>query len=114
MIVYFWHKSKVILWGAGSLGLLCLVYALFVHGQILKMDHFTLQVIKKRDLEIADHDAVKETQVTLDHAFVASKRGKYYYPVLCNRAKTLSIYNMLYFKDKMAAEAAGYMPFSGC
>ena len=40
--------------------------------------------------------------------FVASKRGKKYYPVTSRSAQTLSPANRIYFRDAASAEAAGY------
>lgn len=114
MIVYFWHKSKVgqgVLVGLGILGAL---YYLFVFTQILKMDFQTVQIVRRPVEQITIIPEIVNNQATEDYAFVASKRGKYYYPKLCNKAKTLSIQNMLYFKDILSAESAGFKAFSGC
>tara|TARA_B100000315_G_C14375002_1_gene494771 strand:+ start:94 stop:567 length:474 start_codon:yes stop_codon:yes gene_type:complete len=40
--------------------------------------------------------------------FVASSRGKKYYPVLASQAQNLAPENRVYFPDAAAAEAAGY------
>ena len=42
------------------------------------------------------------------YPFVASKRGKYYYPINCSLAQQLSKQNKVYFKSKKEAEAKGY------
>lgn len=42
--------------------------------------------------------------------YVASKRGKKYYPVTSRSAASLAPANRVYFKDVEAAEAAGYAP----
>ncbi len=47
-------------------------------------------------------------------AFVASKKGKKYYPVDCAGAKSLSESNRIYFKDVAEAEAKGYTISTSC
>jgi hypothetical protein len=47
-------------------------------------------------------------------AFVASKKGKKYYPVGCAGAKSLSESNRIYFKDAAEAEAKGYTISTAC
>lgn len=47
-------------------------------------------------------------------SFVASKKGKKYYPTNCPAAKNLSQTNVIYFKDAAEAEAKGYTKASGC
>ncbi len=46
--------------------------------------------------------------------FVASSRGKKYYPVGCSAVKTLSQTNLVYFKDQAEAEAKGYSLSTSC
>lgn len=46
--------------------------------------------------------------------FVASKRGKYYYPVDCYLANTLSEKNKIYFNSRAEAEKQGYIFNSRC
>jgi hypothetical protein len=123
MIVYFWEKSKktYIRWGTllltGFLGL----YLFFIWTQIQIHSGETLQVIRNASFgTLLGAETVEKNPLSTsdqpvgEHAFVASKRGKYYYPKACSKAKTLSVKNMLYFKDKMSAEAAGFSAYSGC
>ena len=114
MIVYFWYKSKTgkLLIGTGLsvMG----IYCLFIYSKILKMNVQTIQIVQKKALpEPLAQQSSRYIQNT-EYTFVASKRGKYYYPKKCDRVKSLSIQNMLYFKDKMSAEAAGFKAFLGC
>lgn len=114
MIVYFSYKSKV---GKGILmGLsLCIyIYVLYIHAKILKLDIQTLQIISKNEVFIEEKEVDKEPEQGQNHQFVASSRGKYYYPINCSKGKSLSVKNMLYFKDKMSALAAGYIEYIGC
>ena len=46
--------------------------------------------------------------------YVASSRGKYYYPDNCSLAKTLSPKNLLKFNTAKEAEDAGYILNSHC
>lgn len=120
MIVYFFKKSKEIIkkWGIVAGVAVVLIYGYFVWTQILLKEHKTLQIIRGQVIEsgpISKNDEqvdIEEAQG--DYLYVASSRGKYYYPKSCSRAKSLSIKNMLYFKDKMSAEAAGYRAHSAC
>ena len=41
--------------------------------------------------------------------FVASKRGKYYYPVLSANGENLAPANRMYFRTAAEAEAAGFL-----
>jgi len=41
--------------------------------------------------------------------FVASKKGKYYYPVESSQARSLVPGNRVYFQDETSAQKAGYM-----
>jgi len=46
--------------------------------------------------------------------FVASSRGKYYYPADCSLAKNLSEKNKIYFKTREEAESRGYIYNTRC
>lgn len=119
MIVYFLKKSKktYIQWGTALCLTLIILYMSFVFAQKLKNTP-TIQYIKK-DLIEQDQNISKNVQTPLDpekgdYLYVASKKGTYYYPKNCSKAKALSIKNMLYFKDKTTAEGAGYKPHTSC
>lgn len=123
MIVYFNKKSKIIKkWGILTCLLMIGIYGLFVWSKIIKNDIVTMQIIHSKPVPIQQTkdtllESVKSTAMTNSHGeylFVASSRGKYYYPKTCSRAKSLSVKNVLYFKDKMSAEAAGYVAHSSC
>lgn len=47
-------------------------------------------------------------------AFVASSRGKKYYPVDCNAVKNLAEANKIYFSSAQEAESKGYTLSSSC
>ena len=114
MIVYFLTKSKAGRGLALVLGLLACAYVQYVFIREVSGHSLTLQIVKARQPEVPVAPSGDTGTQVQDHAFVASKRGTYYYPVGCSRARTLSVKNMLYFKDISAAEAAGYKAYSGC
>ena len=66
------------------------------------------------DLEqgLAQIEAKKEAQK--EFPFVASSRGKYYYPVECSLANSLKEENKIYFKSQEEAEANGYTYNTRC
>ena len=48
------------------------------------------------------------------HQFVASSRGKYYYPIDCSLAENLSEANKIFFSSKEEAESRGYIFQTKC
>lgn len=120
MIVYFFKKSK------GTLIYLLILtssivfvgYLFFVLEKIDAGKQVSIQIIKSESNLAPSQTSQIETKegikANAEFPFVASKRGVYYYPINCSKAKSLSVKNMLYFKDKTAAEGAGYKPHSGC
>jgi hypothetical protein len=124
MIVYFLTKRKEGRAVALVSALVCLGYGAFVFSEVVSGSSSTVQVVSGPDAAaqavqtVADQpdpaDGQGRAGVPADRAFVASKRGTYFYPVSCSKAKTLSSKNTLYFKDISAAEAAGFKAFSGC
>ena len=48
------------------------------------------------------------------HQFVASSRGKYYYPIDCSLAENLSETNKIFFSSKEEAESRGYIFQTKC
>jgi len=52
--------------------------------------------------------------VETDILYVASSRGKYYYPSNCSYAKQLSPANLLNFFSEEEAEKAGYQKSTRC
>ncbi|MGC8880748.1 MAG: hypothetical protein ACP5OX_00485 [Minisyncoccia bacterium] len=49
-----------------------------------------------------------------ESGYVASLKGKYYYPIDCPLAKILSEKNKIYFQTKEEAESRGYIYNSRC
>jgi hypothetical protein len=120
MIVYFLEKSKKDYMGWVIFGclLLLIVYFMFVWGSILKREVSSIQIVRLKEGFLTKNELNLEEkrgdQQVGKGSFVASKKGVYYYPINCSRAKSLSVKNMLYFKDKTSAEQAGYKAYSGC
>jgi hypothetical protein len=120
MIVYFMKKSKSLM--IGGVVLLSCFYVMYIFGQIHLKNRETIQIISAINQTNTSPVSFKEglgqgkqnTGAPTDYLFVASSRGKYYYPKNCSRAKSLSVKNMLYFKDKLSAEQAGYLAYLGC
>jgi len=49
-----------------------------------------------------------------EYQFVASSRGKYYYPIDCSLAENLSEANKIFFNSKEEAESRGYIFQTKC
>lgn len=120
MIVYFSKKSKNTLFVfCFTLGFLSTyAYGFFVYVQMHASSKNTIQIVPKGERGTTPFDQKGDSGATktpsLEYLFVASKKGTYYYPISCSKARTLSVKNMLYFKDKMSAQGAGYKPYNGC
>ena len=119
MIVYFFKKSKelILFWSKICIILILFIYAFFVMTRVFLIQK-TIQIIQNSSY-IAEKRGEKlgSSSSTINNTqdpYVASKRGTYYYPVNCSKAKGLSPQNMLYFKDKISAEQAGYKAHSSC
>ncbi len=120
MIVYFFKKSKDFYKGVLLLLLISSVfsYFVFIGNKKASYRYPTLQIIHT-NTEFAQKKNEMLTEASLkdkrgENLFVASRIGKYYYPINCKKAQSLSIKNMLYFKDKIDAERAGYEAYLGC
>jgi hypothetical protein len=120
MIVYFSQNSKKLYlkWLVGSLIFIIGMYTSFVWGRIQLLKVTTLQITRipvPDSVDFVSKSVVNSVSSQVESKpFVASKRGKYYYPSNCSKVKALSSTNMLYFKDKMSAEAAGFKAYLGC
>lgn len=69
---------------------------------------------KKLITNIKDPIINKITTTTKEFPFVASSRGKYYYPVDCNLSDGLKEENKIYFKTEKEAEERGYIYNTRC
>jgi hypothetical protein len=73
-------------------------------------------VIDKELMVNFNDESVVSNQLTAkgQSLFVASSRGKYYYPVDCSLAQNLSEKNKIYFSIKEEAESKGYIQNTKC
>jgi len=73
-------------------------------------------VIDKELIVNLDKEITSSTQAVIKEQslFVASSRGKYYYPVDCSLAQNLSEKNKIYFSTKEEAESRGYLQNTKC
>ncbi len=72
-------------------------------------------IIEKQLITNIEETTINETITTAkEFPFVASSRGKYYYPVDCNLANTLKEENKIYFKTQQEAESRGYIYNTRC
>ncbi|MDD4784451.1 MAG: hypothetical protein PHY32_02655 [Candidatus Pacebacteria bacterium] len=85
-------------------------------GDVVEMASFKDYI----DEKIVSTKPTSTTNTTLNinnldtNGFVASNRGKYYYPVNCNLAKNLSQNNLIYFDTEEKAIIAGYARQTKC
>ena len=120
MIVYFWKKSKILYaqWAILTLITILGLYMGFVWNKILLREFNTIQILRLENrvgvFNIQEMMTISPNTILLENQYVASKKGKYFYPSNCSKAKSLSIKNMLYYKDKMTAQASGYIEYLGC
>jgi hypothetical protein len=73
-------------------------------------------VIDKELIVNLNEESAASNQLTTKRQslFVASSRGKYYYPVDCSLAQNLSEKNKIYFQSKEEAESRGYIQNTKC
>lgn len=72
-------------------------------------------IIEKQLITNIEEPTINQTITTAkEFPFVASSRGKYYYPVDCNLADTLKEENKIYFKTSQEAENRGYIYNTRC
>lgn len=73
-------------------------------------------VIDKELIVNLNEESAASDQLTTkgQSLFVASSRGKYYYPVDCSLAQNLSEKNKIYFQSKEEAESRGYIQNTKC
>ena len=77
---------------------------IFVYGDIVKIS----------DILKTDSVEKEENMVVENIYYVASSRGKYYYPSNCSLAKNLSAKNLLTFSTEEEAKSAGYIFNTRC
>ncbi len=114
-----WLKDNILLILIGFLIFGC---GVVTGGRFLRRSPIvtTGEVVNTADLktkmEVLKVNTVKITTTTtldlekiLSSGFLASKRGKYYYPVGCKLADGLSKANLIYFESEEKAIEAGFI-----
>ena len=72
-------------------------------------------IIQKELITSIEESAIEKTITEpKEFPFVASSRGKYYYPVDCSLANGLKEENKIYFKTQQEAENNGYIYNTRC
>jgi hypothetical protein len=73
-------------------------------------------IIIEKQLITSIEDSITDKTITesKEFPFVASSRGKYYYPVDCSLADGLKEENRIYFKTQQEAENRGYTYNTRC
>lgn len=112
-VLGLWIKSKIIV-----ILLIFLAFGsgLIVGGKFLKRPSIVINgnIVDIKDLKIDSNEKVNSNKVLESTGFVASSRGKYYYPKGCSLAKNLSEANLLTFETEKEAIDAGYIKQEKC
>lgn len=101
-----------------SLAFLMIVFAfssgIIIGANILSRPPMIIEkdLIFDLDKELTEIESQKES--LREFEYVASSRGKYYYPIDCSLANTLKEENKIYFKSKEEAESNGYIYNTRC
>jgi hypothetical protein len=89
---------------------------LIMGGRFLKRPSIVINgnVVDIKDLKTDSNQGATANKVLEIAGFVASSRGKYYYPKGCSLAKNLSAANLLTFETEKEAIDAGYIKQEKC
>jgi hypothetical protein len=89
---------------------------LVMGGKFLKRPSIVINgnVVDIKDLKTDSNQGATANKVLEIAGFVASSRGKYYYPKGCSLAKNLSEANLLTFETEKEAIDAGYIKQEKC
>ena len=109
-------KHQIILLGALEITLLSTAFLLgIITGKVqFKTEPIVLEGITPISQKEILAPAVTKPKGNLNGEYVASNRGKMYYPVDCPAGDSLKPENKIYFKNSAEAEAAGYKRSSSC
>jgi len=113
---FFFFVKKYYLFLISGFLVLSLVFAfgMIVGGKLLQRPALTIEKDLLINLEEQPIVGDSKKDSSQENGYVASSRGKYYYPVDCSLAKNLSEKNKIYFQSREEAEARGYIYNSRC
>jgi len=113
-IIYFVKKH---FW-LSSLAFLIIIFSfssgIIIGANILGRPPMIIEKDLILDLEKALMEIEVKNESLKEFPYVASSRGKYYYPVDCSLANTLKEENKIYFKSQEEAESRGYVYNTRC
>ena len=109
-------KHQIILLGALEIALLIAVFFLgVITGKVqFRTDPIILEGVTPISQEEILAPTVTKPKNSATGEYVASNRGKMYYPTDCSAGDSLKPENKIYFKTSTEAEAAGYKRSSAC
>ncbi|MCJ7787068.1 hypothetical protein MUP06_02590 [Patescibacteria group bacterium] len=101
-------KKNFWLFSLGFLGIsLSFSFGIIIGANIISRPPMIIE--KQLLLDIEETSIKGENAEDKEFSFVASSRGKYYYPIDCSLADTLKEENKIYFKTRQEAEKGGYI-----
>jgi len=106
---YFWQVSFIFLIITLSFSL-----GIIIGANILARPPMIIEKELLLDLETSLAEVETKNESLQEFSYVASSRGKYYYPINCSLANTLKEENKIYFKSKEEAESRGYIYNTRC
>ena len=106
---YIWLSSFVFLITTLSFSL-----GIIIGANILSRPPMIIEKELVLDLETELAEIETKNESPKEFPYVASSRGKYYYPVDCSLANTLKEENKIYFKTSQEAESRGYIYNTRC
>jgi len=109
-IFYFVKKNKLLLIFSFLLISASFALGIIIGGQFFKRPPL---IIDKDLILDLNQEEIFLNQKT-EKGYVASLKGKYYYPIDCPLAKNLSEKNKIYFNSKEEAENNGYIYNNRC
>lgn len=99
-----------------SLGFLSITFSfsigIIIGANIISRPPITIE--KQLITKIEESTIDKTTITAKEFPFVASSRGKYYYPVGCSLSNSLKEENRIYFKTQQEAKNRGYIYNTRC
>jgi len=103
---YLVNKKLILIVSIVFIFFLALGIGIIIGGNLISRP----AMIIDKDLLLSTKNTLPLTSTTINYSlsFVASKRGKYYYPSDCPLAQGLSEKNKIYFQTKKEAEDRGY------